>query len=280
MGEKTTRAAPQKKAAVKRISELLKTYPVVGLIDLQGLPASQFQKIRAELGSKLVIAMARKSLIQRALNEAKGKLPGIELVFERLHGMPALLFTKENPFALNATIQKTKSKAPIKPGQQAPYDLVVPAGPTPFQPGPIISELASMRIKASIESGKVVVKQDATVAHAGDTVNGPIASLLQRLGIEPMEIGLTLTCFLEKGMLYGKEALSYTPDVVMAELLKVGAQSHAFAVELGWLVKETVEAMLIKAERQARAIESETARAAPAQAPGQAPAEPVQQSNA
>ena len=47
---------------------------------------------------------------------------------------------------------------------------MIPAGPTPFAPGPIIGELGMLKIKAGIEAGKVVIKEDAHVAKKGDVI--------------------------------------------------------------------------------------------------------------
>jgi len=68
--------------------------------------------------------------------------------------MPALLFTKENPFKLYNKLQKSKSSAPAKAGQTAPSEIVVPKGPTPFAPGPIIGELGALGIKTAVENIK------------------------------------------------------------------------------------------------------------------------------
>ena len=45
--------------------------------------------------------------------------------------------------------------APAKEGQLAPFDIVVPKGPTPFGPGPIIGELQKIGLPAAIEAGKI-----------------------------------------------------------------------------------------------------------------------------
>src|SRR3989338_2085586 len=114
--------------------------------------------------------------------------------------MPALLLKKENPFSLYKILKKSKSSASAKAGQIAPRDIIVPAGPTPFTPGPVISEFAALGIKAGVEGGKVAVKQDTTACKEGKPINAPLASMLARLGIEPMEIGLNLVAVFENGV--------------------------------------------------------------------------------
>mgnify|MGYP000252813721 CR=1 FL=1 len=76
---------------------------------------------------------------------------------EKIKGMPALLFSKENPFTLYSILQKNKSPAPAKANQEAPKDIVVSAGPTTFAPGPIISELAEVGIKTKVDNNIKII---------------------------------------------------------------------------------------------------------------------------
>ena len=73
-----------------------------------------------------------------------------------LKGMPALIFTKENPFSLFKTLKKSKTNAPAKANQTAPFDLIVPKGPTSFAPGPVIGELAILGIKSGVEINEII----------------------------------------------------------------------------------------------------------------------------
>ena len=60
----------------------------------------------------------------------------------------ALLFSVYLYFIyIKPYLEKSKSNAPAKPGQTAPSDLVLPAGETPFTPGPMIGELGQLGIK-------------------------------------------------------------------------------------------------------------------------------------
>jgi large subunit ribosomal protein L10 len=168
--------------------------------------------------------------------------------------MPALLFTKENPFALCKRLQKNKSKAPAKAGQTAPNDIIVPAGPTPFQPGPIIGELAVIGIKSGVEDGKVAVKENSVVAKAGDVIKAEVASILTRLGIEPMEIGLDLVATYEKGEIFTKDVLSIDEQEYIDNLTKAATWSINLAIESAFPTKETTEMLIVKAFNDAKAL--------------------------
>jgi len=165
---KTCKAAPAKKAVVQQITELGKQYPIIGVLNMHGMPASSLLKMKKTLRGKVELVMTRKTLIQLGLN--KLKLDGGEKLIAELKGMPALMFTKENPFALYKIIKKSKTPAAAKAGDIAPYDIVLPAGPTPFSPGPVISEFASLGVPAGVEEGKVAIKKDTTVAKEGEAI--------------------------------------------------------------------------------------------------------------
>ncbi len=249
---KTSKAAPEKKQIVKQIVDLGKKYPIIALLNMENLPASSLLTMKKKLRGKVELVMTRKTLLNRGIEQLK--LENGEALLQKMKGMPALMFTKENPFALYGTIKKSKSKAPAKPGQQAPYDIVIPPGPTPFGPGPIISEFAQLGIQAGVEGNKVAIKKEATVAKEGQVIKPQLASLLQKLGIEPMEIGLDLICVYEKGIIYDKKVLDIDEKAFLADLCKAASGAQNLAVEIVYVSKDTIQPLLAKAHRGARAV--------------------------
>lgn len=249
---KTSKAAPEKKEVVAEIVKKGKKYPIIGVLNMKDLPASSLQNIKKQLRGKVDIVMTRKTLIQRGLKKL-GLENGEELI-GKLKGMPALMFTEENPFALYKIIKKNKSKAPAKAGQEAPYDLVIPAGPTPFGPGPIISEFAQLGIPAGIEGGKVAIKKETTAVKEGQEISEQMAGLLQKMGIEPMEIGLDLVCVYENGVIYDRKVLDIDEDTFLADLQGAAGRARNLAVEISYTTKDTIELLLAKAQRASCAV--------------------------
>ena len=243
-----------KKKTVKEFSDLIKEYPIVGALDMENLSALQLQKMRQQLRGKVLIKMTKRRLLKYAFDAIKKDKKNIEQLVPHLKGMPAVLFTKENPFSLYKKIEKSKSKAPAKPGQKAPNDIVVPAGPTPFAPGPIISELGSVKIKAGIDKGKVVIKEDSLVAKEGDVINDTLASVLSRLGITPMEVGLNLTAVYEDGDIYTKDVLAIDEEEYVNNVAKAHSWSLNLAVFAGIPSKDTIELLLAKAFNDSKAL--------------------------
>jgi large subunit ribosomal protein L10 len=198
--------------------------------------------------------MTKRRLMKIAIESVKDSKPGIEKLIPYLKGMPALIFTKDNPFTLYKKLDKSKSTAPAKAGQQAPNDIVVRAGPTPFAPGPIIGELGAFKIKSGIEDGKVVIKADSIVAKEGDVINAALAGILSRLGIEPMEIGLNITATYEDGMIFTKDVLAIDEKEYTDNMTRCATWAFNLAMEAGYLTEETTKALIVKAYNDSKAL--------------------------
>jgi len=242
----TGHVSAEKKGVVADFVQLIDSYPIVGVVNMENLPATQLQRMRASLRNQgIVLRMTKRRLIFKALDEAKKK--DIAKLKEYTTGMPAMIFTKENPFALFKQLKKNQSKAPIKGGQKAPDDIVVPAGPTSFAPGPIIGELGSVGVKTMIQDGKIAVREDSRVAKAGDTISPKLAALLTRLGIEPMRIGLDLTACYENGEILTRSVLDVDEDAVKAQLATMHYEAVALAMDIAFPTSETTDKLLQKA---------------------------------
>lgn len=246
-------ASEAKKIQVQQLVKDIQSYPIVGLVNMQNLPGQQLQRMRSMLRSKNVkISMARKKLIQLALQESKRE--NIAPLIEKVKGMPALIFSKDNPFTLYSIIQRNKSEAPAKPGQTAPKDIVVKAGPTQFAPGPIISELAAVGIKTKVEAGKLAVMNDTTVAKEGDIISTKLSETLKRLDIKPMEIGLNLVAVWENGLVFDAKQLHIDEAEYAQNITQAALWAFNLAVESAYTTSETTELLLQKAFREAKAV--------------------------
>lgn len=253
------KVAESKKKIVKEFEDLIMEYPIVGAVNMENLPTKQLQNLRAQLRETVVLRMTKRRLMRIAIEDVKDKKKGIEQIEPYLKGMPALLFTRENPFKLFKKLQKNKSKAPAKAGQVAPNDIVVPAGPTSFAPGPIISELAGVGIKTGVEGGKVAVKEDTIVAKEGETITPELAGILTRLGIEPMEIGLEVVATLEDGTIYTKDILAVDETEYINNITQAASWAFNLAVEANYPTKDTVTLMITRASRDSKAVALEGA---------------------
>lgn len=243
----------QKKERVHALVRLIQDYPIVGVVNLENLPAKQFQKMRKTLSKDdVLLYVSRKRLLLRALQESKKK--NIEQLQEKVKGMPALLLCKGNPFALYSTLQKNKSEASAKAGQTAPRDIIVKAGPTNFAPGPIISELASVGIKTKVEAGKLAIMADTQVAKEGDVISQKLAETLKRLDIHPMEIGLNLVAVWENGLVFDAKELRIDEQEYAQKFTQAAQWAMNLAMEAVYVCSGTVEMLLQKAFRDAKGL--------------------------
>lgn len=254
MSKPKARIAPIKRQRVQELVKKLKTYNVIGVVNLEGLPAMQLQRIKAQLRDKFELFMTRKTLITRALEAAKDTKPTITELIPHLQGVPALLLTNDNPFSIYKIIKKNKSPAAAKAGQIAPMDIIIPAGPTPFAPGPVISEFAQLGIKAGVEGGKVAVKEPKVVVKEGQVIDDKVASMLARLSIQPMEIGINVNYILEGDLLYTRKVLDIDEKEFLAQLHTAAAEGFNLAIEAAYPARETTEPLIQKASREARTL--------------------------
>lgn len=246
--------AGYKKDVVNEYVDLIKKFPIIGAVNMEGLPTPQLQVMRQILRPEVVIRVSKRRLIKLAIEKAKKDVLGIEKLEEHLKGMPALLFAKENPFKLYKKLEKSKSAAPAKAGQEAPRDIIVPAGKTPFAPGPIIGELGSIGIKTGVDAGKVAIKEDSLVAKEGEKIKPRVAELLTRMNILPMEVGLDLVAVFENGMIYTKKVLAIDDVKFAQDLDNAAAWSFNLAVEIGYPTKDTIELIVTKSFTEAKAL--------------------------
>jgi large subunit ribosomal protein L10 len=238
-----------KKDEVENIKKLITTYSSMGIVGVHGIPSNQLQLMRKNLRGLADVRMYRNNLLYRAFDESSEE---VKPVSKYVVDQTALLFTNENPFKLYKMLEKGKTAAPIKPGGVAPKDIVVNKGPTSFPPGPIVGELQGAGIPAGIEGGKVVIRETKTVAKAGDVVNAKLASILTRLEIHPVELGLDLRAVFEKGMIYESKLLAVDETKYRSDITLAVQRAFNLSINAAYPAKATISTLLAKAASQSR----------------------------
>ena len=244
---------PQSKIdSVKEFAQKFNEYPIIGVVNLKGLQTKQLQKMRINLRDMALIKMTKKRLIKIALKDSK--VSGIEGLDKFLEGIPAIIFTKENPSKLYKILEKSKSSAPAKAGQIAPKDIVVKAGPTGFSPGPVIGQLGKFGIKAGVEAGKIAIKEDKIVLKKGEEIKHDLAEILLRLGVEPMEVGLNLVAVYENGAVYESDILAIDESEYMSKIATAFNESMNLSVYSAYPTKENINILLGKVYQDSKAL--------------------------
>lgn len=240
-----------KREEVEQIKELASSHELIGLVDIYGIPAKQFQQIRRNLHGNAVVKVARNTLVAHAFNDLGGQFIDLN---EKVTEHSALIFASGNPFKLFKSLEQTKTRRAAKAGEITPEDIVVSEGPTSFKPGPIVGELNSAGIPAAIDGGKVKIKQTKTVVKAGEAVSAKQADVLSKLDIKPMPVGLSLVAVCYEGEIYLPDVLAVDDEAYKAKITLAASQAFNLAVNAAvpTACAAVTEAQIAKAVREAR----------------------------
>jgi len=238
---------------VKELATCLSQYNGVAIASLEKVRAANLQQLRKKLEKSAYIRVVKNSLIQRAVSESKDKA-GLEQLEQYLTGPNLYLFTNLNPFKLVILLDKSRVKASARAGDVAAFDVTVPAGNTGLPPGPIISQFTAVGLRTRIESGSVYVSKDTLVVKKGDPISPQLASLLSKLGIKPVEVGLSLKVAYDDGMILTEDDLK----VDLYEVRRSVEEAHQFAfnlsLEAAIVLPDNVNMLLQLAHQNAKSL--------------------------
>jgi large subunit ribosomal protein L10 len=253
----TQQVAVWKREIFDDLTELLKKYSVVAVADLQKVRSSEIQEIRKKLRGKAELLVAKNTILRKAAEKAASGKENVDQFAQSLTGSMVLIFTEMNPFELIIFLNKNKVRVPAKGGDVATSDIMVPAGNTGLQPGPVISEFNEAKVQTRIEGGNIFVAKDTVVANTGDVISVKIASLLSKLGMKPMEAGLSLTYAYDNGLVLGPKDLAFDLDKMKADITSAARLAFGVAVEANIMLPQTAPMIISKAFRQAIAVSVE-----------------------
>ncbi|MGC9208951.1 MAG: 50S ribosomal protein L10 [Nitrososphaeria archaeon] len=267
----------KKKEQFARIQELLQKHRYVAVVDLYKLRAVQINELRKKLRGQVVFLGVKNKIAEKVLRGSKaGPLA------DYIRGQTLLMFFDMDPFELNVLLEKNKVMLPAKAGDVATDDIVVPAGNTGLQAGPVLSEFKELKIPTRIETGSVFVTKDTVVAKKGDVISDKLAALLSKLGIKPIKSGLSIKAVYFDGMVIKGEDLkidleayrnsiaeAYTnayklayalelpyPEVLTVIIADRHAKARRLALESGYYSEDTIKDIIADRETKARALRS------------------------
>jgi len=229
-------------------------YDVIAVADLAGVRSTQIQEIRKILRGKAHMLVTKNTIFKRAGQELESKKKNIRKFVDSLNGPLALLLTNMNPFELIIFLNKNKVKVPAKGGDVATGDITVPAGNTGLPPGPIIGEFGEVKIPTKIESGSIWVSKDTLVVKKGGIISTKLASVLARLGMKPMEAGLSIIAAYDKESILARDILALDLEEYKQNITKVFMQALSLACEAEFVTPESAPLIIGKAWKQAYAL--------------------------
>ena len=251
------RISDWKKQTVQRISERMRKYDVIAVADLMKVRSSQIHEIRKRLRGKIEMLVAKNTIVKKSAESIEDEKNNIAGFGRGLRGSGILLFSNLNPFSLMLLLNKSKVRVAARAGDVASGDIIVPAGNTGIPPGPIIGEFGELKVPTKIESGSIWISKDTVVARKGDVISPKLASLLSKLGMKPMEAGLTLVCAYDHGTVLNSEDLKFDLTQYERNLQEAFMQAMTVAVSAGYVLPETTPLILGKAYRNALALSLE-----------------------
>src|SRR3989449_9117731 len=205
----TRKVAAWKKEAITQLHVLLEKYPVIAAADLTKVRSSQIHELRKRLRDRVAMVVTKNNLLRKSVELSEASHGRVGEFVKDLQGSNILLFTDTNPFSLIILLEKSKVRVPAKAGDVATNEIMIPAGNTALAPGPVISEVGEVKVPTRIEGGSIWVAKDTVVARQGDVITPKMASVLSKLGLQPMEAGLTLVSAFDNGSILRTADLSF-----------------------------------------------------------------------
>jgi large subunit ribosomal protein L10 len=238
---------------VKEVTELLSKYNAVAIASLEKVRAAQLQKLKKKLQDSAYLRVVKNSLMSRAVSEVEGK-KDIKQLEEFLTGPNLYLFTNLNPFKLTILLEKSRVKASARAGDLAAFDVTVPAGNTGLPPGPIISQFTAVGLRTRIEAGSVWVSKSTTVVKKGEPISLQLSSLLSKLGIKPVEVGLSLRVVYDDGVIIPEEDLKLDIDDFKQSLQDAYQYAFNLSLEAAIPLPENIGYLIRKANQEAYSL--------------------------
>ncbi len=246
--EKKERASlVAKKEKVLGISKTASKYSVVALLNIRSLPDRILQSSRKKLRGKAEFMVAKNSVLSRALKEG-----GKSSLAEHLTFPTAIVFTSMTPYSLFKFFKDNKVKVAAKPGQLAPFDIVVPEGETELPPGPALSELKGAGINAQIKAGKIVIAKDSVVAKSGAKISDMACKALQKLNILPFDAMVHMVAAYDGKFTYTASALDIDEHTLHSDLLASLSQAFNVSFNASFPTSQNISALLSNGISQGR----------------------------
>lgn len=245
----------------KELAELIKNKKTILIASIKNIPSSQFQEITKKLRGKAMVKVLKKSLVFRALDSSGNEV--VKKLKNHIKESTAILFSDMDVFELAGELTSKKSPVKAKAGQESVKDIEIPEGPTDLIPGPAITELGTLGIQIKIEKGKINIKEPKIIVKEGEKISSAAADVMNKFNIKPFSVG-----FVPLAAFDAKEEKLYTDikidkEETLREIKEVFGKALPFAVEIGYISKDTIGFLLKKAAAHEKALGTKTPKENP-----------------
>jgi len=248
------KVASWKEGRVAELKEIISSPGVVGIIDIGGVPAKNMLDMRSSLKGVVNMTMAKKTLMRLAWTQSGRSVEELDVLFEGA-AQPCIVHSDSlNAYQLFDELKKTRQGRAAKEGELAPIDIIVPAGPTEFAPGPLVGEFNAVGIPAKIDKGKIAIPKETKVVSAGEPMSADLGMMLAKLGINPIEIGLILIGAIEEGLLLPADELDLDLDGLKDDISVATSRAFNLACNAHWFSTATTPVLLAKASSESLSV--------------------------
>lgn len=247
-----------KRLMFKSLQELPTNYSVIAISKMTKVRATQLMAIRKKFKDNIKILVVKNKVAKRAF-EKINSVPALDNLSKELEGQCALMFTNISPFQLNLNFDKNKVFLPAKGGDIVSNEIIIPAGNTGLTPGPVLSEFKESNIPTKIDQGSIWVNKDTLVAKPGDVIPQKLASLMSKLNIKPIEAGMSVNYAIADGLVFKDTDLKIDLEEYKNNFTKMFNEALSLATEIGYVTRETIIPILVKAEQGAKSVVLESA---------------------
>ncbi len=254
----TRKIAEWKKEALEQLQGLLKKYPVIAAADLTKVRSSQIHELRKRMRDRVTMLVTKNNLLRKSVELTDFKDAKLGEFVKDLQGSNILLFSDLNPYSLIILLDKSKVRVPAKAGDIATGEITISAGNTGLPPGPVISEFGEIKVQTRIEGGSIWVAKDSIVASKGDLITPKMASVLSKLGLKPMEAGLSLITAFDHGTILRADDLVLDLASYKKDLAQALSDAFSLSIEAGYVTEENAPRILVKGMREALALAGES----------------------
>ncbi|HEU5120360.1 MAG TPA: 50S ribosomal protein L10 [Candidatus Nitrosocosmicus sp.] len=245
------------------LQNLAKSYNVIALSRMTKVRSAQLMAIRKKFKGDIKIITIKNKVAQRAFEQIFNDVKGLEFLNKELEGQCALMFTNLSPFKLNLAFDKNKIFMAAKGGDIAPNELVIPAGNTGLNPGPVLSEFKESNVPTKIDQGTIWVSKDTVVAKPGDVISQKLAALLSKLDVKPIEAGISVNYAIAEGLEIKENDLKIVIQEYIDDLVKSFQEALSLSIEAVYFTKESAPLLLLKGKQHGLSLAAEAGYLSP-----------------
>jgi large subunit ribosomal protein L10 len=245
----------EKRKIVDEAKKYLSSYRTLVLLDMSRVPAKFEVYIRRRLEGIGVVKMIKGNLLHLAMKEMN--MENLEEFSKYLTGQNLAIFTNLNSFEIAFVLNKISMPIKARVGEKVDSEIRVPSMKTDLKPGPIMSLFGKLKIPIQVRDGVIWIAKESVIAKPGDVITSELASLFDRLGIEPRFIKPMVKAVYEEGLVLTSDKLVVDLDAVKQDIGRGVLDAFNLASEVVLPYPDVVKLSVSKAYSRAIKIAAE-----------------------